>query len=197
MLSADETQAALAGAWELMFGRTEGLRRLDLSADGFWNSFFAIVVAAPAMIVGWVEVANEIGDPDLFLGRLGVLVRLAIIDLGAWVLPLAGLALLAPHVGIGGSFVRYVVASNWSSAIIAWIMLPSVLVRLVLPVGSEAVWLVSLTLFLLSMVMTWRMTNAVVGKGAVVGTAVFGGMFLASLAVLLALQALLGITVLQ
>jgi hypothetical protein len=197
MLSADETQAALTGAWRLMFGKTDGLRLLDLSADGFWNSFFAIVVAAPAMIVGWVEVANEIGDPDLFLGRLGVLVRLAVIDLGAWVLPLAGLALLAPYVGIGGSFVRYVVASNWSSAIIAWIMLPSVLVRLVLPAGNGVVWLVSLALFLLSMVMTWRMTNAAIGKGAVVGTAVFGGMFLGSLCVLLALQALLGITVME
>ncbi|OQM73723.1 transporter [Manganibacter manganicus] len=197
MLSADETQSALTGAWRLMLGKADGLRLLDLSADGFWNSFFAILVALPAMIVGWVEVANEIGDPDLFLGRLGVLLRLAAIDLGAWVLPLIGLAVLAPHAGIGGRFVHYVVASNWSSAIIAWMMLPSALVRLVLPASDGVVWLVSLTLFFLAMVMTWRMTNAVIGKGAVVGTAVFGGMFLASLAFLLVLQALLGITLLE
>ncbi|MER9338061.1 hypothetical protein NKJ06_29550, partial [Mesorhizobium sp. M0293] len=54
MLSADETQASLTGAWRLMLGKTDGLRLLDLSADGFWNSFFAIVVAAPALLVGWV-----------------------------------------------------------------------------------------------------------------------------------------------
>jgi hypothetical protein len=43
MLSADETYASLAGAWRLMLGKADGLRLLDLSADGFRNSFFAIV----------------------------------------------------------------------------------------------------------------------------------------------------------
>ena len=38
--------ASLTGAWRLMLGKADGLRLLDLSADGFWNSFFAIVVAA-------------------------------------------------------------------------------------------------------------------------------------------------------
>ena len=60
MLSAEETQASLTGAWRLMLGKADGLRLLDLTADGFWNSFFAIAVAAPALIVGWVGIANEI-----------------------------------------------------------------------------------------------------------------------------------------
>lgn len=195
MLSADETYASLAGAWRLMFGKADGLRLLDLSADGFWNSFFAIIVAAPALIVGWVGIANEIGDPDAFAGRLGMLVRLAAVDIGSWVLPLVALALVAPRAGIGGRFVHYVVASNWASAIIAWLMLPSALVRLVLPESSEISSLVSLLLFALSMVLTWRMTNATIGKGAAIGTAVFVGMFIASLLVLFALQALLGISI--
>ncbi|TPI18658.1 MULTISPECIES: transporter [unclassified Mesorhizobium] len=195
MLSADETYASLAGAWRLMFGKADGLRLLDLSADGFWNSFFAIVVAAPALIVGWVGIANEIGDPDAFAGRLGMLIRLATVDLGSWVLPLVALALVAPRAGIGGRFVHYVVASNWTSAIIAWLMLPSALLRLFLPSTSDVNSLVSLFLFALSMVLTWRMTNASIGKGAAVGTAVFVGMFITSLLVLFGLQALLGIDI--
>jgi hypothetical protein len=195
MLSADETYASLAGAWRLMFGKADGLRLLDLSADGFWNSFFAIVVAAPALIVGWVGIANEIGDPDAFAGRLGMLIRLATVDIGSWVLPLVALALVAPRAGIGGRFVHYVVASNWTSAIIAWLMLPSALLRLLLPSNSDISSLVSLLLFALSMLLTWRMTNASIGKGAAVGTAVFVGMFIASLLVLFGLQALLGIDI--
>ncbi|TPI09984.1 transporter [Mesorhizobium sp. B4-1-3] len=195
MLSADETYASLAGAWRLMFGRADGLRLLDLSADGFWNSFFAIIVAAPALIVGWVGIANEIGDPDAFAGRLGMLIRLATVDLGSWVLPLVALALVAPRAGIGGRFVHYVVASNWTSAIIAWLMLPSALLRLFVPSSSDVASLVSLVLFGLSMVLTWRMTNATIGKGPAVGTAVFVGMFIASLLVLFGLQALLGIDI--
>ncbi|QND67516.1 transporter [Mesorhizobium loti] len=195
MLSADETQASLTGAWRLMLGKADGLRLLDLSADGFWNSFFAIVVAAPALIVGWVGIANEIGDPDAFAGRFSMLVRLATVDIGSWVLPLIALALIAPRAGIGGRFVHYVVASNWASAITAWLMLPSALIRLFLSSASQVSSIVSLLLFALSMVLTWRMTNATIGKGATVGTAVFVGMFIASLLVLFGLQTLLGITV--
>ncbi|RWM10467.1 transporter [Mesorhizobium sp.] len=195
MLSADETYASLAGAWRLMFGKADGLRMLDLSADGFWNSFFGIVVALPALIVGWVGIANEIGDPNAFAGRLGMLLKLATVDIGSWVLPLVALALVAPRAGIGGRFVHYVVASNWASAIIAWLMLPSALLRLFLPSTNEVSGLVSLLLFALSMVLTWRMTNATIGKGAAVGTVVFAGMFVASLLVLFGLQALLGIDI--
>ncbi|AZO65050.1 MAG: transporter [Mesorhizobium sp.] len=193
MLSSDETYASLTGAWRLMLGKADGLRLLDLSADGFWNSFFAIIVAAPALIVGWVGLANEIGDPDAFAGRFSMLIRLATVDIGAWVLPLVGLAFIAPRAGIGGRFVHYVVASNWASAIIAWMMLPSALIRLFLPSTNEFAVLASLLLFALSMVLTWRMTNIAIGRGAAVGTAVFAGMFVASLVVLFGLQALLGI----
>src|SRR6185312_5000245 len=194
LVTADETQASLTGAWRLMLGKADGVRLLDLSADGFWNSFYAMIVAVPALMVGWVGIANEVGDPDAFAGRLAMLVKLATVDLGAWVLPLVALALVAPHVGIGGRFVAYVVASNWASAIIAWLMLPSALVRLFMPATDATAGFVSLFCFLLSMVLTWRMTTAVIGKGAATGTAVFAGMFVGSLLVLFGLQALLGIT---
>ena len=195
LVTADETQASLTGAWRLMLGKADGVRLLDLSADGFWNSFYAMIVAVPALMVGWVGIANEVGDPDAFAGRLAMLIKLATVDLGAWVLPLVALALVAPHVGIGGRFVAYVVASNWASAIIAWLMLPSALVRLFLPATDATAGFVSLFCFLLSMVLTWRMTTAVIGKGAATGTAVFTGMFVGSLLVLFGLQALLGIAI--
>lgn len=195
LVTADETQASLTGAWRLMLGKADGVRLLDLSADGFWNSFYAMIVAVPALMVGWVGIANEVGDPDAFAGRLAMLVKLAMVDLGAWVLPLVALALVAPHAGIGGRFVAYVVASNWASAIIAWLMLPSALVRLFLPATDATAGFVSLFCFLLSMVLTWRMTTAVIGKGAATGTAVFAGMFVGSLLVLFGLQALLGIAI--
>jgi hypothetical protein len=195
MLSVDETSSSLTGAWRLMLGKTDGLKLLDLSADGFWNSFFAIVVAAPVMIVGWVGTANEIGDPTAFAGRLGMLIRLAAVDLGSWLLPLIALALIASRAGIGDRFVHYVVASNWASAITAWIMLPWALVRLVLPQSNPIPELMWLLLFALSLVLTWRMTNAAIGKGAAIGAAVFAGMFAVSFAVMVGLVALLGITV--
>lgn len=193
MLSADETYASLTGAWRLMLGKADGLRLLDLSADGFWNSFFAIVVAAPALIVNWVGIANYIGDPNGFAGRLGILIGLAIMDIGSWVLPLIVLGLVASRVGIGGRFVHYVVATNWASAIIAWIFLPLSLIQLFLPPTNEVVGLMAYVSLAVSMVLTWIVTNAAIGRGAAVGTAVFAGMFVLWWTVQSGLAALLGI----
>ena len=194
MLSADETHASLLGAWRLMLGKNDGLRMLDLSADGFWDSFFAIVVAAPALIVGWVGIANQIGDPEAFAGRFGMVISLAAAEIGAWVVPLAGLALIAPRIGIGGRFVPFAVAYNWAMAIAAWISLPAALLTLFLPFTDQMVVLVALVLFLLSEVLIWRLTNASNGGGAAIATAVFTGMLIGSQAVSFGLQVLLGIS---
>ena len=194
MLASDEIEQNLAGAWRLMLGKADGLRQLDLSADGFWNSFFAILIAVPALVVGWAGVSNDVAlETATFASRFGIVVRLAMVDIGAWVLPLIVLALVAPRVGIGDRFVHYVVASNWTSAIIAWLMLPAALARMLFPAADNVVSLLSLAVFALAMVFTWRMTNATIGKGAAIGSAVFAGMFFVSLLVLFGLQALFGI----
>lgn len=196
MPPADDIQRYLTGAWRLMMGKREGVALLDVSADGFWNSFFAIAIALPALIVGWVGTANEIGaDPAAAASRLSYLLRLALIDIGAWILPLIGLAFVASSAGIRDRFVHYVIASNWSSAILAWLMLPAALLRLVTASNSDLALTLSLGLFLLSMVLSWRLTNAVIAKGAAMGSAVFAGMFIASLVVLIVLQAALGVYV--
>ena len=194
MLTADEIQSSLTGAWRMMLGKVDGLRLLDLSADGFWNSFFAIVVAAPALIVGWVGISNTAGETAP--GRFELLLKLAFVDIGTWVLPLLALAAVAPQAGLRARFVHYVVASNWASAIIAWLMLPGALIRLIFPAADQASGLVSLVLFFASLVLSWRMTNIAIGKGAAMATAVFAGMFAVSLIVLFALQKLFGLSAL-
>lgn len=193
MLPANEIQSSLTGAWRLMLGKVDGLRMLDLSVDGFWNSFFAIVIAMPAMIVGWVGTANAIAAVDPAANRFASMLKLATVDVGIWVLPLLALAAIAPRAGLSGRFVHYVVASNWASAIIAWLTLPAALLHLFLPVTDQTSQLVSLSLFFLSQVFSWRMTTAAIGRGGAMGTAVFAGMFVVSLLVLFALTQLLNI----
>lgn len=134
MPSTEEIQRYLAGSWRLMMGKADGLKAMDISADGFWDSFFAIVVALPALIVGWVSYANDISGPSSQFGeRLSFVLRLATADVVAWVLPLALLAAVAPRVGIGDRFVHYVIASNWAAALLIWLMLPPVALKLMMP----------------------------------------------------------------
>ncbi|MBX3581446.1 MAG: transporter [Rhizobiaceae bacterium] len=195
MPTGEEVQRYLTGAWRLMMGKTEGLRLLDLSADGFWNSFYAMLVAVPALVVGWVVFANDLTAlTDAFGSRLSIVLRLAVLDFATWVAPLVVLALVAKPAGISDRLVHLVVAGNWASAVIAWLMLPASLVDLVLP-GSRGVSdVLSLLIFLVTLALTWRMTNAALGKGAAMATAVFIGMFMVSLLTLFILQSAFGLT---
>ncbi|MBL8583904.1 MAG: transporter [Rhizobiaceae bacterium] len=196
MLPAETVQSSLLGAWRMMMGKADGIRLLDLTADGFWNSFYAILLAMPALAVNWVPVANDTLGPDVSIGvKLGYVFRLAIVDIGAWILPLVVLALISGLAGIRDRFVHYVVATNWATVPIVWIMLPPSLLALFVPEAGDAVTALALVLFLVTMVLTWRVTNAALGKGAAIATGVFVGMFVGSILIMLLLQSLVGIEV--
>ncbi|MCO5146605.1 MAG: transporter [Aquamicrobium sp.] len=194
MPPAEDIYRHLLGAFRMMTGKRDGLRLLDLSLDGFWNSFFAIVVALPAMLASWVPLAGDLTAADASFGlRLSMLVRLALVDVGAWVLPLAALAAVADYAGIRHRFVHYVVATNWGSAIFAWMTLPVSLIRLAFPASGDLAAGLSLIVFVATLVLYWRLTNAALEKGAGTASAVFGGMLVASLLTLFALQDILGV----
>jgi len=195
MPTAEFIQSQLAGAWRLMNGRADGLRLLDISADGFWTSFFAIVLALPALFASWVATANGIAAlyPD-GAGQVSLILRLALVDLSAWILPLVALALAAPYARIADRYVHYVVASNWASAIIVWIMLPPAMLHFLLPAAEDVASLISLGLFFLTLMFSWRLTQVAIGKGAAIATGVFVAMVATSLFVLFGMQDLLGLT---
>jgi len=48
-------------------------------------------------------------------------------------------------------------------------------------------------MFTASAVLTWRLTNVALGKGPAVASAIFAGMFFASLAIFFVLQAAFGL----
>jgi len=193
MPSSEVIQHYMSGVWRMMTGRADGLDRLDLSADGFWNSFFAIVVALPALVVGWVSIANRVGGAE-FASRFSVVLRMAAADLLSWVVPLIVLAACARPFGIAHRFVPYVVSSNWASALFVWIMVPAAVLELFLPGARDAAALLSLLIFGVTMVLSWRLTNVALGMGAATASWVFGAMFLLSLMVLLLAQELLGLS---
>lgn len=194
MPSAEEIQQYLTGAWRLLMGKPDGARLLDVSADGFWNSFFAIAVAFPALIVGWVGIANELGDLGGDFGsRVSIVLRLAVIDLLAWIVPLLALGLVARSAGFADRYVHFVVASNWASVLLVWLMLPLAILNLLVPGASDLNDAISLVVFLAALVLTWRMTNAVLGKGAAIATGVFVAVLFVSLFLILSLQNLFGL----
>jgi hypothetical protein len=177
-----------------MNGKADGIKLLDISADGFWNSFFAIAVALPAMIAGWAALTNSVAPVGVtFATRLSIMLKLATIDLGTWILPIIAFLIAARPAGLSDKVAHYVISSNWGSALIVWMMLPPVLLQMFVPGTEDVAAVISLGLFALSLFLGWRLTNAALGKGAGVATAVFFAMFVVSLVVLYALQFALGI----
>lgn len=194
MPSFEETIRFLTGAWRMMLGRRDGLQLLDLTADGFLNSFYAILVAMPPLIVGWVAYADSIAaDADSGVSRIATLLTLAVIDIAGWILPLVLLALAAKPARIADRFVAYVVASNWGSAITSWMALPAGLLRLFFPENPEVAAGIGVVIFLVTLVLSWRLTNVAINKGPAIGTSVFVAMVIASVATVLILQGLAGI----
>jgi hypothetical protein len=153
------------------------------------------VVALPALIVNWVTIADSYGDLAVdFNDRFAIFIRLAVIDFAAWLIPLAGLAAVAPTVRLAERYVHYVVASNWATAIVAWLMVPPAALLLILPDATDLAWFLSMVIFIASQIFVWRMTNVAIGKGATIASAVYAGMLVASIVILIALQWLLGLT---
>jgi hypothetical protein len=116
-----DIRANLAGAWEVMFGRTQGLGRLDTSLEGFWRSFAAVILVVPFAIVGHMsqrlmaeaggQAAPPLTGPGVALETFALLVD--------WVAFPLIFALLARPFGLGARYVPFIVARNWASVIIA------------------------------------------------------------------------------
>ncbi len=113
--------ANLSGAWDVMTGRTEGLRKLDLTIDGFWASFGAVVLILPVALIALASerVALQVtgGDVAALTGGYVVLRLIAVIV--DWLAFPAILALLSRPMGIAARFVPYIVARNWAAVLVA------------------------------------------------------------------------------
>lgn len=162
-----------SGVWMLMWGRSEGLSRLDISVDGFWRSFTAIIVALPVLLLASMDGVSVYTDNAGLLAPLPIPLRLALATVSAWILTYALIVLVARHVGLADRMVHYVVASNWATALLAWLLVPFHLINLLFALSDDAALLLILPVSLALLVFDWRLTNTVLNKGAAVATAVF------------------------
>ena len=144
-----------SGIFRLMQGKRDGLQRLNLSADGFWASFSAIIVSLPPMALSWVEF-ETVERQWPFIGTgVGAYAAHALADVTAWVLPLLILIMAARHIGLRRKIGPIVIALNWSGALLAWALVPLWLLML-LTGGSMAVAFLLLLAGLATLVLTTR-----------------------------------------
>ena len=170
-----------SGAALLMSGRSEGLRRLDMSADGFWQSFSAILVALPPMALSWIEFEGvERQDPVGEAGAITIYGAHIIADLLAWVLPIFVLILVARRVGYAKKVVPVIVATNWGGALLSWVFAPYWLLILMFGPGG-AMALLGVLVTIASIALTVRLIFFATGKDLMGAAAITVLMIVASL----------------
>lgn len=182
------------GSAQLMLGRTEGLRRLDLSADGFWTSFFAMVVAAPPVALSWIEFERSERASHLTeAGTVIIYAAHALADVLAWVLPVLILMLVAGRTGYSRKIVPLVVATNWGGALLAWAFAPYWLLLYVTgpAAGMDGLgYLVGIG----SILLTVRLASSAMGRDLPAAIAVVMLMIVTSLLAYAAVTDLTGVT---
>jgi len=113
--------ASLSGAWDVMNGRVEGLRKLDITIYGFWASFGAIVLILPVTLIALAServAISALGQEAAALTSGYVVLRFSAVIVD-WLAFPAILALLSRPMGIAARFVPYIVARNWAAVLVA------------------------------------------------------------------------------
>ncbi|ACL59611.1 hypothetical protein [Methylobacterium nodulans] len=147
LVSVDEIGRSLRGTADLLNGRPGALRRFDCSERGFWRSFGAIVLAAPAVVIA---LALERGPADL--GRAPLLrpdhVTLAVIGgtLACFLsVPLAMIG-VTRRLRLTALYVPFVVVTNWI-LIVAFLVLSVPGLMLVLGLSTPGLALMQAVAF--------------------------------------------------
>lgn len=147
MLARDEIARSLTGAWELFLDRPGAVRRFDVSIDGFWRSFAAVVLVIPSYAFAVLADERMAAAVDLAAtaqGGAAMAIEKGLALAVDWVaLPLI-LAALARPLGIGRHYATFVIARNWCAVIAA---VPFGAVGLLMAIGLVGADLGSVLMF--------------------------------------------------
>ena len=177
-MTRDDVLERVQGSIDLMRGRAEsGWRRLDVSADGFWNSFLAIPVCLPALLVIWLSHAGWLqrAHDELSVGH--TVVALAAIEIVIWVLTVALFALIAGPMRWGDRLVATVIAVNWASVAFAYVRAVPAGIALLVGIG-DGVAFITLIVALLTLIAYGRLLTVSLQKP----WPIVAGVFVASVA---------------
>lgn len=109
-----EIVRSVQAAWLLARGDTAAMARFDLSVEGFWKSFAAMLVVAPAYVLVLLDQFRFTGWPEDGWGTARA--ELVAFVVGWLAFPLAAIP-LTRLLGLSGRYVPLIVANNWSAVI--------------------------------------------------------------------------------
>ncbi len=183
----------LHGVWQTMQGRRQGLESMDVSSEGVWRSFQAVLVSLPMLWATWISALRDI-EPNMALTPTSIMLRLAFVDAVAWLLPIALFAMIARPAKLAHRAAHFIVTNNWGSMIFITITALTVPFDLLGPDFAGLATSVSALALLVSLVLYFRMLHVTLDAPYEVTIPVYAVMILVSLFGIYALYGALGLT---
>ena len=164
MVSWRETTASWVGVLRLAAGREDWAEKFDMSADGFFRSFYALLIASPlAILVQNAAVQSLAALPDAELGEpRGGLFWLSVGVVMFFINALATIALvafIARSTGYGGRFSAFAIAYNWMTLLVYTVAAPVGLFHSVGLVSPSFVVFAAFVIFTANLVFFWRVLS--------------------------------------
>lgn len=170
----DEVLHYLTGVFLLVRQKPDGFGWLDLTLRGLARSFWAIAWCLPAFAVIWASWrlyylgSMPAGTP----AGVSFFVKLLVIDLAGWLLPLVLLAAGARPLGYGKQLGVVVTASNWIAVPFAYAAAVPFAMTLLLPESAPFAGLLLYAVFGASVVLQFRLVWMCVGKQTLLAAAI-------------------------
>ncbi|MHA1599724.1 MAG: hypothetical protein ACTSW2_02775 [Alphaproteobacteria bacterium] len=139
------------GAWRLARLDRGGLVYFDRSAEGFWKSFFAAALVAPAYLI---LVTIDLAERETSAGALRLLiVHASAYTLGWTVYPIFTRA-ICQAIGRDNAYISFIVAFNWAQVIQMIVYLPIIVLSALglIPEGLSAL----LHVFVYSIILAYQ-----------------------------------------
>lgn len=162
MITAAEIAAGVTGAFRLARRDPGGLACFDASPHGFWRSFWAAALVAPAFII--IDLLAGTLNADTSFHTLAIMLIGYIID---WTLFPVVMILIADSLGKWPLYTRYIVAYNWSAAAQMAVLFPVAILAVMSPNHATMLLAQAATIILL----VYRAYVAHVALAVPVGTA--------------------------
>ena len=179
MSRTDEIINSLVGALYLARQDDRGLARFNLTSDGFWFSFAAILLLLPFyLLAGEIDkqTIDQPGTPDSIL--------LAFTLAAQWIAWPIAMIFVARILNLSGYYGRYITVYNWASVIImAFTTLPLLAMGIGL-LGKESAYWLSFMAFLVTLYYRWYITRLTLETGAAIAAALVLGDIVLSLSII-------------
>ncbi|MSP67208.1 MAG: hypothetical protein EXQ96_03725 [Alphaproteobacteria bacterium] len=164
-----EVTAALYGAWRLARLDASGMRRFDLSEAGFWRSFAAVGVAAPAYLA--LILLNHHQDPapaDVF----STLAFQGLVYVVQWaVFPLVMIP-VSQALGLKRNYVPFIIAFNWAAVVQIAAFLPIALLMFAGLLPGTVAGLVTMIAFGAILYFQWFVARVALAANPIAAAAV-------------------------